>query len=204
MTDLNVFTGDLFVKVARRPLDPDEWTTYYNRIVVHLSGSDKEIEKNSQEFYSAVRDLFGYYSRHLSKEKYIVLIQTIHRLFAYIHRFWIPSKQLKPMFELGVEIWNSDIHHEGKIILTVAPPEVNKKTFTLHTVGVLIEMLIAIKPGWYKVNTDLVRDDVYEGCQRFAPDLMKDVDWKDFWTLMEPVICCSDKGAMYINLRKLF
>jgi hypothetical protein len=82
--------------------------------------------------------------------------------------------------------------------------EVKMSLFTLRNVGTLLELIIAFKPKWYSVGIDLMRDDFYDGCKSTAPVLMKGVEWKEFWELAEPIFCCSEPGAMYIRLRRLF
>jgi hypothetical protein len=212
MADMDEYVEILFKRVLEGPITSAEWLEYYDNIFRLVSDPEVDVDRKSRGLYEAVEKRFKYYSSKLDKERYLSLIQTIHRLFSYLHRVWIPSKKLMPMFELGVEIWNSSESREDKILpasgeAIVKPrekKEVKKSMFTLRLVGDLIELIIATKPDWFRVGRDLMRDDIYEGCQKLAPVLMNDVDWKDFWELIEPVICCSEPGSMYIRVRQLF
>lgn len=194
--------------ILNNSLSSTEWMKFYEKISSFANGEDESIEIRCREFYDAVRFAFTSYAKTLNKTDYLVLISSVDRLSGYLARFWIPNNNLELFYSAGVNIWNSTGHEDDQIVVTteLQKPELrqDKPNFTLREVGILLEVIIFAKPKWFKIGVQLCRDDIYEGCQKLAPGIMKDVSWMDFWTLVEPLMCSNERGTMYITLRRFF
>ena len=78
-------------------------------------------------------------------------------------------------------------------------------TWAGQGVYVIVGMITELSPEWYVPNKEMVvRDDIYEGCQKIAPIHMKGVSWMQFWVTIEDFICVSEPGSMYIRLKDLW
>lgn len=62
----------------------------------------------------------------------------------------------------------------------------------------LLELIKEQRPPWYILEKNLVRDDVYEGCQKLLYPKLDVHDWEQFWEIMGPRICVPIQKGSYV------
>ena len=88
--------------------DAKEWMVEYDR-------SSKICFRDQENIvYYANKKLFETLSKtDIDKDTYVNITQSMSRIGAFIHRFWIPvhrnaGKDVEPLFELATKIWDSN------------------------------------------------------------------------------------------------
>lgn len=99
MDDPHTYVKNLCSKLVEGSLSSSEWMKYYDEVFRLTSSGD-----NNMEYYSAVEAELTSYSKTLKLEQYAVLTGNLHRIFGYLHRFWIPSKNLDDFYKLSEKI----------------------------------------------------------------------------------------------------
>jgi len=68
----------------------------------------------------------------------------------------------------------------------------------------LVQIIREQRPSWYVTDRNIVRDDVYEGCQKLLYPKLDIHDWKQFWEIMQSLICTPIQDHRYIQLKDLW